>query len=282
MRFVFVLFVTCIASIADASEDNSFSGFYSPNVRYSLESYAGAWLLKRDVFMTLDRMIDTMNSLETASTMVVQNHRITPIMTRDYFDFQVEHLSSTTNQLQNHNADEILLHRLHSKGRNLRRIAEKSHEKQTNVLVIIPFSFNAASEASTAKSMLQKLRWGFFVNAFFSIHRYFPHVVVFVSSEAEKQHLLDNSIPAAAVIVLPHDPSDKGWQHPRQSLRYTYNLLQEDSSYNWVDAVYYSEGDQILHLRNGATILNTLMNFRGQKEIAIVPHRMQVAQVILY
>ena len=259
----------CVQSI-----DDVFSGIYTPNVHYSLESYAGAWLIKREVFMTLDRMIDGMGSLETASTMVVQNHRIIPVMTRDYFDFQVEHLSSTTNQLRNHNADDVLLHRLVSKGRNLRRIAETFPDKRSDVLVIIPFSTNAASEASTAKTMLQKLRWGFFTNTFFSIYRYFPRVVVFVSSLADRQLLLDNFVPAHDIITLPQQP--QGWQHPRQALRFAYDRLKSDAAYDWVQYVYYSEGDQILHARHTERLLQLLQDFRGEKSLALVPHRMQV------
>lgn len=269
-----VLIVLFSLAVCVLGSELGFSGVYTPNVHYSLESYAGAWLIKRDVYMTLDNMIDRMGSLETASTMVVQNHGIIPVMTRDYFDFQVEHLSSTTNQLRNHNADDVLLHRLVSKGRNLRRVAENSPDKRSDVLVVIPFSTNAASEASTAKTMLQKLRWGFFTNTFFSIYRYFPRIVVFVSSLADRQLLLDNFVPAHDIITLPQQP--QGWQHPRQALRYAYDRLKSDVAYDWVQYVYYSEGDQILHARRPDTLLQLLEDFRGEKSLAMVPHRMQV------
>ena len=79
------------------------SGLYRPNTTHTLEHYAGAWLVPKRRLLEAKLRIQHIKSLEGASFSVSgyaahQDHRIT-LMTRDYFDFAVQHLSSTTNQL---------------------------------------------------------------------------------------------------------------------------------------------------------------------------------------
>lgn len=88
------------------------SGLYRPNTSRALEHYAGAWLVPKRRLLEAKLRIQQIKSLEGASFAVSgyaahQDYRTT-LMTRDYFDFAVQHLSSTTNQLPQHSTQEFL------------------------------------------------------------------------------------------------------------------------------------------------------------------------------
>lgn len=88
------------------------SGLYRPNTSRALEHYAGAWLVPKRRLLEAKLRIQQIKSLEGASFAVSgyaahQDYRTT-LMTRDYFDFAVQHLSSTTNQLPQYSTQEFL------------------------------------------------------------------------------------------------------------------------------------------------------------------------------
>ena len=88
------------------------SGLYRPNTSRALEHYAGAWLVSKRRLLEAKLRIQHIRSLEGASFAVSgyashQDYRTT-LMTRDYFDFAVQHLSSTTNQLPQFSTQEFL------------------------------------------------------------------------------------------------------------------------------------------------------------------------------
>jgi hypothetical protein len=114
MYFQAWLIGLCIAkslpSVQGSSEDNDayFSGVYAPDVLKYREWYAGAYLIPKRSFLSKKAAIEGIVALEqgTGSIIVDLHDHGSPqscrqiVMTRDYFDFMVEHLSAFTNTLE--------------------------------------------------------------------------------------------------------------------------------------------------------------------------------------
>ena len=84
-----------------------FSGVYLPDISDSLETYAGSWLVPLSRFMSAksfilyshNNTVQYVDRLEGGSFGMLFTGSHINIMTRDYFDLFVIHLSSTTNTL---------------------------------------------------------------------------------------------------------------------------------------------------------------------------------------
>jgi hypothetical protein len=139
----------------------------------------------------------------------------------------------------------------------------------------------------------QQMRQHFFHATFYSVYRYFSEILVYVASEQDKQLLESWNIPAKKIIVmdsiLAAVPPEKYFFHdnqrkeprPRNQLLPKYSLLaavesfKTDPSWSEYRYLYYTEGDQILHLRKLKYLIRAL-DARDGKD-ALIPHRMQVA-----
>ena len=97
---IFASFFATVARVVDreAHDDNYFSGVYAPDTKRASEVYAGSWLASRDRFLKNKDRIERISFLEQGSFAIVG--RGVTAMTRDFFDFQVIHLSSTSNQIE--------------------------------------------------------------------------------------------------------------------------------------------------------------------------------------
>ena len=113
MYFQAWLIWLCIAKSLPGTQgsedkDTYFSGVYSPNVLKYREWYAGAYLIPKRSFMSKKGAIEGIVALEQGTGSIIvdlQNHGSPQscrqiVMTRDYFDFMVEHLSAFTNTLE--------------------------------------------------------------------------------------------------------------------------------------------------------------------------------------
>lgn len=228
----------------------------------------------------------------------------TSIHTRDYLDFCVEHLSSYSNIIgASHDLDtqrvilEYVDGLLESKAHNLRDHMYNSTapsiraSKLKNTLCVIIFSDKTAN-MQTLPSKIAKFhsnnRRNSFLATFYSAYRYFPNVVVYVASEREEKLLNDWNLPVFAVInmceTLNEVPKEKYFRNrPVEQLLPKYALLdvadrfENDATYAHFSYMYYTEGDQILHMRKSKMLFSAID--RSNNTVAIIPHRMQVTRI---
>ena len=189
----------------------SFSGLYRPDLTKGVEHYAGAWLVpKRRLLESLER-VNKITYLEGATFSIVgyeHDERLT-LMTRDFFDFQVIHLSSTTNQMPlttTTNFLNALSFRMYKTVQELKNGANSSishhhsilphnerekHDKRARekTIAVIPFCSLTASHDLTETEEVERfqgnIRLHYFQATFWSTYKHFPHIIVTVSSKRD-------------------------------------------------------------------------------------------------
>ena len=110
---------------------------------------------------------------------------------------------------------------------------------------------------------------------------------MYVASDQDKQHVREMNIPAYAVIdirdtLLKVLKRDYFQDRPMVQLLPKYSLLDlikklsnaGDPMYSNFSYVYYTEGDQILHMRRWKA-LQRAIDSRAGKDL-IIPHRLEV------
>jgi hypothetical protein len=288
-----------------------FSGFYSPK---ESEDYGGAFLVSKERLIASKRMLDNAWYPEGIIFSVVHPkdscRDCKTIFTRDYFDFSSDHLSSTTNiigTMPSHTQIKIiqfLNQKLKDTLHEMKRWSSFSSPPQGNttlttqrrkIVGIIPFSEEVANPNShdhTTLQLHQQMRRYFFQITFYSLYRYFSQIIVYVATTSDQELIQSWKIPFTQIHVMDsildqvpkeryffHDPFRKE-PRPRNQLLPKYSLLaaveslEKDPSWAEYQYVYYTEGDQILHLRKMKSLLKAI-DSRDGKDI-LVPHRMQV------
>jgi hypothetical protein len=279
-------FGSCATTPSDAEY---FSGVYNPSIQHNLEMYAGAYLIPKKSYMDKKHMMDGIYALEQTTTSIIQEaphygqSSVSHIMmTRDYLDFFVEHLSAYTNTLKEEAYHDILYNATHkarllrSRALGLGRHAGR-HPKRDDVVVIIPFATTSARSGSS--DITSKLRLAFFEQTFWSISRYFPKITVSVSKAYDLKVLLSLGLPIDQIFssTTNDDPKANYAANVKQAVIQVYEQLKSNSTWSNIKYIYFSEGDLVLHARH----LNSLMDIMtssppNEHEFALSPHRMQV------
>lgn len=276
-----------------AAGNNLFSGVYRPNVNYGLEVYAGAWLMPRRLFEMRKVGINNINELEmTTTNVIVRNEEINEfgisqaannvIMTRDYFDFFVEHLSSLTNQIRNPElAFPIYINMSYHKAAALKHYALKSsqnHAFQESVIALIPFS-----QGYPIVEINSAIRTNFFKMTFWSIYRFFSRIVVSVCHIEDYDVLMSLHLPVFDIYYTLEPDTAPIWHNSKSVLQFAMENLQHNSSWSSFQYIYFSEADTVMHLRNARELFHTLeqslTNSDNQDVFILAPHRMQVRLV---
>lgn len=295
MRFPLCALSLLCCLLPPASASSDFSGLYTPNLRYSLEVYSGAWLQSKDLFLRNLDHIKEISSLESTTTGGLMRYQLSQsrfiLMARDYFDFQIEHLSSTTNVI---GEDKHLMGHLTGitkrKGMWLKKLSlgipnTPSHKPFMNqTVVVIPFSTNSASSHTSPTSSgsgsgnqpldeRQSLRLHFFESTFWSIYRYFPHIAVCVSSDRDANFIRTLQLPVLEICRLENSKG-LAWELPRFALLTAHEALTSNPNWAHFQYLYFSEGDQLLHMRHQTELMKFMSATKGK--FALVPHRMQV------
>lgn len=270
--------------------DNQFSGFYKPSTLQS-ETYAGAWLCHKDRLIKSKSNIESIANLEGASFHLLATGL--NLMTRDYFDWQVLHLSSTSNnppRIDDPRLQQALIFRMNETIAEYRK-AIKNRERNPlqrdqrmnqNALAVIPFAMTPASyhlkDKTPMKIFTNIMRQMFLEATVLSVYITFPNILIGCGSEFELAAAKAMSLPVSGFIDLSANISDRHLL-PRQLLLTVIELLQKDGS-AWKDIqyVYYSESDQILHARHVNRLLNLMDSM--DRSVALIPHRMHVSQSI--
>jgi hypothetical protein len=276
-----------------------FSGFYNPNVNFGLEVYAGSWLMSTTLFLSKKNEIDKITELEMTSTNMiikkdifdtygVQKSIDNVIMTRDYFDLQVEHLSPMTNQMNRQNEDsfQYLYDKSLHKTKTMKKIVLNQNYKNkfsNQVIAVIPYSMHGSMKGEESQ-LYNDVRLNFFEMTFWSIYRYFSYICVSVTVEDDYDSLVQLNLPIyhifKSIDTSTSHTNIPVWLNSKQSL---YRLHQELSSnktwYETFKFVYFSEADTILHMRQIDHLYDIMIKSLDGKEghdFILVPHRMQV------
>jgi hypothetical protein len=290
---LFFVVVSYIVNVSSTLTKNNvklemFSGFYNPDTALTAEDFSAAWLVSIDRFMFAEPLINVAPNMAGVSFAVVRHRRSsTPscrncvsLLTRDYFDFMVEHLSSTSNQIPfgNKQIFDIANDNIQTTARKLRFMKKRGKQDRDprldatlGVLIYSPISFSVTSTPEQ-----DMIRHTFFEATFLSVYRYFPNIVIFVANEVDAEAVYNMSLPAVSVQVVPTplDARNKTVLLPRRSLETIINGTKvNDPMWSWVKYVYFTEGDQIVHMRGVRHFFDAIDNSAGS--FAIVPHRMQ-------
>ena len=278
--------------------DIEYSGLYRADGEH--ESYAGAWLApKRRLFESWEKINRTSN-LE-GSTMAVsgygrhQDPRIT-LMSRDFFDFQVLHLSVTSNFISsigrggnNKPMSDRLLERVMLQMTNTVKELESDpgasmgpHGDErllSRTVAIIPFTgFAASADKDEFQSNIRKL---YFKSTFYSVYRYIRTIIVSVPSQNDYDVLRAMNLPIWKILNFKDRYNLKvNMEHPlspvrlpKHTLLHVIKEMKGNPSFQRFEYAYYSEGDLVLHLRSEKELLDALDASGGT--FAASPHRLQ-------
>ena len=106
--------------------------------------------------------------------------------------------------------------------------------------------------------------------------------MIYVASDKDRIAVEDMQLPFYQIhqLEVPVDHQNKTILLPRYSLEQSIEKLKTNPDGKWGEFqyVYFTEGDQILHMRHASGIFDAIDNMGGM--VSIVPHRMQVTVVI--
>lgn len=294
------------------------SGVYSPNIKRSgsAEDFAAAWLITKDRFLASKQFLDASTNMAGVSFAVTRAkcRGCHTMLTRDYFDFLVEHLSTTSNQIPHSNkvVFDVFYKRIQKVVTELKELATVRPESDPRLNVTIATLIYSSITFSRPQATLQaNIREPYFEATFWSVYRYIPHIVVFVATDYDRKAVEEMKLPALEIkqLEVPRDHKNRTVALPRYSLSWLDSCMRkgreggadsskqleldwerEDSkkqkrmtisrdesggwAYDEFQYVFFSEGDQILHMRHADMLFDTLD--AGQSKLVIVPHRMQV------
>ena len=298
MRYLNYLLPFIINFIFQVDCSDDFSGFYTPDLDKTSEDYAGAWFLRKERLIMANASVSVISNLEGATFHVlrIDCDGCKTFLSRDYFDFMDEHLSSTTNQVPHITSiSDILLKRMKRKANSMMKMAKKKLSSQeidarTDLTVaVMVFSSNSVSSHDANQNLQREIRNYYFQATFWSLYTYFKYIVIFTGSGKDSKILEDMKLPIWHCYDLSkelEEETKKKWngkgpppapviqQTPKLALLHTINALSRDTSWDWIKYVYYTEGDLLLHLRSSSKFFDLFdqSNFR----FTAVPHRMQV------
>lgn len=263
MTLINILALILMMSCWECSEC-IFSGFWTPNTKENADDFAASWLVAKNRFFLAEQGIKGAVNMAGVSFGTL---RVSPryckecltLMTRDYLDFFVEHLSATSNQIPFNNEDlfNITSNRLKRTSTQLRRIATRTMTKdirQAETLAILVYSSNSFS---VLKNKVQAgIRYEFFEATFWSVYRYFQNIVIFVANPQDEAEVHSMDLPYLNLTVLPTplDVKNRTVLLPRLSLMHVMYALREtgrsnilnEKKYNYI---FFTEGTRrLMHL----------------------------------
>jgi hypothetical protein len=203
-----------------------------------------------------------------------------------FLDFFVEHLSSTLNCAESDDINRLLTNRTATKMERLRTAAlarDMAHHKThfaNDVVVIIPFALRSGLSNTADNDATQKLRLLFFESTFWSIYRYFPHIVVSVSRKFDYDGLLSLNLPLFDIFTSFEQESPPVHHNVQQALLKAHSMMTTNMTWDSLFRfVYFTEGDSILHMRSHRHLYAVLETTALEGALMLTPHRMQTMPI---
>lgn len=272
----------------------AYSGLYIPNTTFTAENYAGSWMLSRLKFFNAQSLFENVVHLEHISLYVTSNiidPKCEALMTRDFLDFHVEHLSSTSNFVLGNDITNDLIEKMQHRVAALQKKAllaaydgERPDPRRLhNTVVIIPFHLSRVQkreEGTIDTNEDATLRILFFKATFWATYHHFRHVVVGVSSKEHLRRVHSFGLPIFAVLDMSSDFYYQdvgildGRTLPKFLLLRVINIMKVHPDWQQFRFVYYTEADQVLYARDLPYIYDAIDKNRPHH--VVVPHRMQV------
>lgn len=261
------------------------SGLYLVNTTLLTKDYAASWLVSRKRFINAEKNIRLAKDLETATFRVTRQNckNCNTLKTRDFLDLMVEHLSPYTNHIPD--LDPVLFNMA------LKRVEANvlalRHPRQTTIsdsrlgrtVAILIYSSNSYSKSKF--SLHKTIRPAFFQATFWSVHRYIKHILVYVASSTDANVVKSMDLPYSMLTVVSTalDFKNRTSLLSRDSLLHALEGFKtENSSFFRYQYIFFSEGDQILHMREPTVLFDTIDDSGGT--FMVVPHRMQVSKIV--
>lgn len=277
----FKMLIVALLSFALTLSNAQHSGFYAWNRTEPTiaEDYAGAWLVSKERLVGAESSIVGGSRIEHGCFGVLRQTcpNCETFFSRDYFDFMVEHLTSTTNlfPVQSDDLFNVTSNRLSvtiGKLKKQRRISPDLRARSTLAMIV----YSSISSSTKASENQVRIRHLFLQATYYSILRYFPRIVIVTADAADVAVIQRLGLPVQDVIVLEVPLKRmQTEQLPRDALMNVLQRLKSDAAWQWVKYLYYSEGDILLHLRSIKPLFNVIDKSNGS--YALVPHRMQVS-----
>ncbi len=293
LSYIYYLVISLSLTATEVSGGNivtnlPFSGVFIPNTTESAADFSAAWLVHKSHLIKIEDRINASFNMAGATFAVTRAkyEGTVTVMTRDYFDFMVEHLSATSNQIPFSNPD--IFEAAHDKlAGTVKALA--SHVATFNetfndrmdprvyktVAIMVYSSMAFSARHSTVQSRIRK---PFFEATFWSVYRYFPNTIVFVADDKDAAAVRDMNIPYWRLVKMPVplDHLNRSTALPRYSIISVIKHMRQGTDYHGMDYVYFTEGDQILHMRRAGDLFDTIDNSDGY--FVVAPHRMQVSE----
>ena len=283
--FIVVFFTLCCQHSSHAFLYNTFSGVYRPNTTKSGSDFSAAWLVSKTHFLKCEANLNITTNMAGVSFAVVRKKypNVGTFMTRDYFDFMVEHLSATSNQIPyfHEKIFQEEYRKLKETAKSIRQDIAKRNKyfdmtqdkrKKKTIAALIYSSIAFSAEQSTLQS---EIRIPFFEATFWSTFRHFPTVVVYVADEKDEKAVAEMDIPAWKVhrLKVPFNHNNHSVALPRYGLLHLVENMKNNPEYASFEYVFFTEGDQVIHFRQEPSIYDLIDGSDGS--MIAIPHRMQ-------
>jgi hypothetical protein len=222
------------------------------------------------------------SNLEGATYSLLTRNRPAVLMSRDYMDYFVEHLSSLTNQLPDTSSDQFLMRELGHKVSHYKKWLTShnpfSSPFANDTIAVMPFSLHTYRHGEYPK--MRKL---FFELTYLSVYANFPKIVVAVPDEHHLDVLLNRlNLPFQPFHIIKCYAENGTETHDYDlmkcmllQLRDTLETARKWSKSIGVRHVFFTECDQVLHMRAAREIHDTMA--ASTADFVMVPHRMNVS-----
>lgn len=161
------------------------------------------------------------------------------------------------------------------------RRLKRPRPRMINTVVIIPYSGTPASQGLNPKQyelvkFTHNMRLKYLQACVYSVSRYFPKIIVSTGNEIDRQAVESLSLPIWKLINVEHMIQNQMMKLQQMSLIYLYEQIMNNTESDWrkVQYIYFTEMDQVLHLRV-LSLLYSLLDSSNHRLI-MVPHRMNV------
>lgn len=246
-----------------------------------LDHYAASWIAPLRMFLGAKKEMFDICNLEGATHSLLKRNRPTVLMARDYMDFFVEHLSSLVNQLPDDSSDQFLMREMSQKGTHLKKWISSNNPLLSpfanDTIAVMPFSLHTYRH-----NEFPRMRKLFFELTYLSVYSNFPKIVVAVPDEHHLDILLNRIRIPTPFHVLKCYAQNGTEIHDYDLMKCMMIQLRDNlenaepgSMWRGFSRVYFTECDQILHMRARQEIHDAAS--AATADLLLIPHRMNVS-----